>query len=71
MKSLGQVACDAYFEYSKGKSLTFGLPVPSFAAQSEVVKAAWESAAEAVAAALLDAGKALANGTPSDILGNP
>lgn len=48
MKSLGQVAYDAYFEYSKGKSLISGSPLPSFTAQTEPIQKAWEAAAEAV-----------------------
>jgi hypothetical protein len=48
MKSLGQIAYEAYFEFSKGKSLISGAPLPTFAAQKEEVREAWESAASAV-----------------------
>lgn len=49
-KSLGQVAYEAYFEYSKGKSLISGAPLPTFQAQSLEVRGAWEEAARAVVA---------------------
>jgi hypothetical protein len=52
MKSLGQIAYEAYFEFSKGKSLISGAPLPSFAAQAESVKGAWEAAASAVSTEL-------------------
>jgi hypothetical protein len=52
MKSLGQVAYEAYFEHSKGKSLISGAPLPSFAAQKEEVREAWEAAASAVSVEL-------------------
>lgn len=51
-KTLGQVAYDTYFAYSKGKSLISGAPLPTFEAQSVVVRGAWEEAARAVAADL-------------------
>lgn len=53
MKSLGQIAYEAYFDHSKGKSLISGAPLPEFSAQRDDVKAAWEAAADAVTAALL------------------
>lgn len=52
MKSLGQIAYEAYFEHSKGKSLISGAPLPTFAAQAEEVRAAWEAAAVAVSVEL-------------------
>lgn len=52
-KSLGQIAYEAYFESSKGKSLISGAPLPEFDGQREDVRTAWEAAAEAVTAALL------------------
>jgi len=52
-KSLGQLAYEAYFEFSNGKSLISGAPLPEFAAQREEVRGAWEAASEAVTAALL------------------
>jgi hypothetical protein len=48
MKSLGQIAYEAYFEFSKGRSLISGMPLPPFDAQAESVKGAWEAAADAV-----------------------
>jgi len=56
-KSLGQVAYEAYFEQSKGKSLISGAPLPEFGAQRQDVQAAWEAAADAVTAALIGDGK--------------
>lgn len=48
MKSLGQIAYEAYFKFSRGKSLISGASLPEFAVQSEPVQQAWEAAAEAV-----------------------
>jgi hypothetical protein len=52
MKSLGQVAYDAYFNFSKGKSLISGAPLPLFGAQAQEVREAWQAAADAVKEAL-------------------
>jgi hypothetical protein len=48
MKSLGQVAYEAYCEFSKGKSLVSGAYLPSFEAQAPEIQKAWDAAAAAV-----------------------
>jgi hypothetical protein len=48
VKTLGQVAYDAYFKKCDGKSLISGAELPVWDKQSPEIKQAWESAAEAV-----------------------
>jgi hypothetical protein len=50
MKTPGQVAYEAYFNHSSGKSLISGDPLPAWSATSAPLKAAWEAAATAVLA---------------------
>lgn len=47
-RTLGQVAYDAYFAFSKGKSLISGSALPDWSAQADEIKKAWEVAAIAV-----------------------
>lgn len=62
-KTLGQIAYDAYFEFSKGKSLISGAALPAFAVQNLAVQNAWEAAALAVTAEFVERGKT-ASGKP-------
>ena len=48
MRSLGEVAYEAYRKYADGKSLLTGLSIPPWSALSEEIKAGWEAAGEAV-----------------------
>lgn len=52
VKTLGNVAYDAYCETSNWKSLATGADLPQFADAKEEIKAAWEAAAKAVFDAL-------------------
>jgi hypothetical protein len=45
--TLGQIAYEAYFKFSDGKSLISGAPLPNWGAQADKIKQAWEAAAEA------------------------
>ena len=45
---IGQIAYEAYFKYSQGKSLISGASLPQWDKQDDIVRAAWEAAAEAV-----------------------
>lgn len=49
MKTLGQVAYEAYAESTGWKSAISGAPLPTWDAQADVIKTAWEAAANAVA----------------------
>lgn len=49
MKSLGQVAYEAYCASTDWKSAITGAPLPQFGVQAPAVQAAWEAAAAAVA----------------------
>ena len=55
--SLGQIAYEAYSKSSRGLSLISGRELPNWEKQAEVIKKAWESAAEAVTVALLNGQK--------------
>jgi hypothetical protein len=46
--TLGQIAYEAYYDYCDGKSAVTGAPLPPWDKQSVPVRAAWESAADAV-----------------------
>ncbi len=48
MKSLGQIAYEAYWEHSEGKSLISGADLPIWEDQRAGIRVAWEAAAEAV-----------------------
>lgn len=48
--SPGHIAYQAYFDYSKGKSLISGARLPKWEDQSEEIKKAWEAAANSVIA---------------------
>jgi hypothetical protein len=48
MKSLGKIAYEAYFGFSKGLSLVSGAPLPAWEGQKAEIHAAWEAAADAV-----------------------
>lgn len=48
MKSLGQIAYEAYMRHSDGKSLISGQNLPMWHAQRQDVQDAWEAAAVAV-----------------------
>ncbi len=52
MKSLGQIAYEAYWEHSLGKSLISGADLPIWEEQRAAVRVAWEAAAEAVSTEL-------------------
>ncbi len=51
-KSLGQVAYEAYFDYSDGKSLISGAALPVWDVQKSEIQQAWEAAAAAVVKAV-------------------
>jgi hypothetical protein len=44
-KSLGQIAYEGYFAFSNGKSLISGAQLPTWEAQDERIRNAWEAAA--------------------------
>lgn len=46
--SVGQIAYDAYCAAVGGKSAVTGAPLPTWDAQSDAIKAAWEAAGTAV-----------------------
>lgn len=48
-ETLGQIAYEAYFEASDGKSLISGAPLPAWGAQAPSIMEAWDAAAHAVA----------------------
>lgn len=48
-KTLGQVAYEAYIDFSEGKSLVTGEPLPTWDDQDPVRQVAWDVAAHAVA----------------------
>lgn len=50
--SLGEVGYEAYRAKTGGKSLVSGQPIPAFAELPEAIRAAWEAAGNAVAAAV-------------------
>lgn len=52
MKPLGQIAYEAYFDFSGGVSLISGQALPEWDAQEAKVQLAWEASAHAVADAL-------------------
>jgi hypothetical protein len=54
MKTPGNVAYDAYMDFTGGVSLTSGQPLPEWDKQSDRHRAAWEAAAEAVALRLME-----------------
>ena len=47
MKTNGQIAYEAYFAFSEGKSLISGSPLPTWEAQAPKICEAWEAAANA------------------------
>lgn len=47
MTTSGQIAYNAYMNFSGGVSLVSGQKLPEWEAQDERIKAAWESAANA------------------------
>ena len=46
--NFGQIAYEAYFAHSGGKSLISGASLPTWDAQSPEIQAAWQAAAKAV-----------------------
>lgn len=48
IKTLGQVAYEAYYHVSKGKSLISGAALPEWEQQDPKICMAWEVAAQAV-----------------------
>ncbi len=58
--SLGEIGYEAYRNQSGGKSLISGAPIPPFESLPDAIKAAWQAAGDAVAAAVgrADAGSA-------------
>jgi len=54
MKSLGQIAYEAYVAHSHGKSLISGQGLPDWEGQREDVQEAWEAAARAVGRTVLE-----------------
>lgn len=48
MTTPGQIAYEAYFKYSDGKSLISGAPLPTWDGQRREIQLAWEAAAAAV-----------------------
>lgn len=51
--SFGQMAYEAYFRASEGKSLISGAPLPTWEQQDPRIQSAWETAAGAVVASLI------------------
>jgi hypothetical protein len=47
MKTLGQVAYEAYCEFAQGASLITGVILPEWEQQNDRIKGAWQAAAEA------------------------
>jgi hypothetical protein len=47
-RDYAEIAYKAYYDFSQGKSLISGLPLPKFNEQREDVQKAWEAAAKAV-----------------------
>ncbi len=45
----GQIAYEAYYAFSGGKSLISGAPLPTWSEQAQAVRDAWEVAGYAVA----------------------
>lgn len=43
----GQIAYEAYFQFSNGKSLVSGAPLPTWGEQAEKIRVAWNVAAQA------------------------
>lgn len=50
----GKIAYEAYFAKSGGKSLISGAPLPTWDAQSDAIKEAWQAAGEAVVKAAIE-----------------
>lgn len=48
--NLGQIAYEAYYTYSDGRSLISGAALPTWADQASSIQEAWTAAANAVAA---------------------
>ncbi len=48
MKSIGQVAYEAYCQFTNGKSQVTGGPLPQWAELLKEMQQAWEAAARAV-----------------------
>lgn len=48
-KSIGQIAYEAYFKFSEGKSLVSGALLPEWSATQPIIQRAWEAASAAVA----------------------
>lgn len=47
MKTMGQIAYEGYLNFSGGRSLISGQPLPKWDEQSGEIKSAWEAAAGA------------------------
>lgn len=54
MKSLGQIAYEAYLKATDGKSLVSGQHLPCWEGQKVEIQASWEQAGKAVAAYTID-----------------
>lgn len=52
MKSLGQIAYEAYYSHAEGQSLISGVQLPDWHEQGLAVQEAWEIAAQAVKSAI-------------------
>jgi hypothetical protein len=52
MKTIGQIAYEAYLDFSGGVSLISGHPLPEWDAQEAKLQLAWEASAHAVAEAV-------------------
>lgn len=50
----GRIAYDAYFKFSGEKSLISGASLPTFDAQKQEIKDAWEAAARAAVNEFID-----------------
>lgn len=48
MSDIGKAAYEAYADYSKGKSLVSGAPLPAWDEQRAEIRAAWNSAAATI-----------------------
>ena len=57
-KSYGQIAYEAYFEKSGGKSLISGQSLPGWDDQAPAIQEAWEAAAQAIVQEFVPTGNA-------------
>jgi hypothetical protein len=54
MKTLGQVAYEAYCEFAQGASSITGVILPEWEQQNDRIKGAWQAAAEAAVKSFIE-----------------